>query len=161
LHSELSAQDQDRAVEGGDRRKVIVATNVAETSLTIDNVRVVVDSGQARVARYDPIRGINTLWIEKISDASARQRAGRAGRTAPGRAIRLWTERDHASRPAFEQPEVQRVDLSEMILSLLATGIENVDAFAWFEAPARERLDDALQLLRALGAVDAGGRLTD
>lgn len=161
LHSELSAQDQDRAVEGGDRRKVIVATNVAETSLTIDNVRVVVDSGQARVARYDPVRGINTLWIEKISDASARQRAGRAGRTAPGRAIRLWTERDHASRPAFEQPEAKRVDLSETILSLLATGIESLDAFAWFEAPSPERLEDASQLLQALGAIGGEGRLTD
>ncbi|MDQ8179298.1 ATP-dependent helicase HrpB [Pelagicoccus sp. SDUM812005] len=160
LHSELSAQDQDKALEGGDRRKVIVATNVAETSLTIDNVRLVVDSGQARVARYDPVRGINTLWIEKISDASAKQRAGRAGRTAAGRAIRLWSERDHAGRARFEEPEVRRVDLSEMLLSLLATGIENVDAFEWFERPNEERLRDAVQLLHGLEAIDAEGRLT-
>lgn len=160
LHSELSAADQDRAVEGGGRRKVIVATNVAETSLTIDNVRVVVDSGQARVARYDPARGINTLWIEKISNASANQRSGRAGRTVAGMAIRLWSERDHANRPAFEQPEVARVDLSEMLLSLLATGIENVDAFEWFEAPDEARLADAVSLLEALGAVDSEGALT-
>ncbi len=160
LHSELSAKDQDKAVEGGDRRKVIVATNVAETSLTIDNVRLVVDSGQARVARYDPVRGINTLWIEKVSDASAKQRAGRAGRTAAGRAIRLWSEREHAGRPRFEEPEVRRVDLSEMLLSLLATGIESVDAFEWFERPNEERLHDAVQLLRGLEAIDAAGRLT-
>lgn len=160
LHSELSAQDQDRAVEAGERRKVIVATNVAETSLTIDNVRIVVDSGQARIARYDPVRGINTLWIEKISDASAKQRAGRAGRTAPGTAIRLWTNRDHANRPLFEVPEIRRVDLSEMILSLLATGIESVDTFEWFETPGQERLNDAVSLLRGLEAIDPSGRLT-
>ena len=160
LHSELSPQDQDRAVEGGSLRKVIVATNVAETSLTIDNVRIVVDSGQARIARYDPNRGINTLWIEKISDASAKQRAGRAGRTAPGVAIRLWTEREHAGREAFEAPEVRRVDLSEMILSLLATGVEGLEGFEWFERPSEERLGDAVSLLKALGALNREGRLT-
>ncbi|MDQ8185623.1 ATP-dependent helicase HrpB [Pelagicoccus sp. SDUM812002] len=160
LHSELSVKDQDKAVEGGERRKVIVATNVAETSLTIDNVRLVVDSGQARVARYDPVRGINTLWIEKISDASAKQRAGRAGRTAEGRAIRLWSEREHAGRARFEEPEVRRVDLSEMLLSLLATGIESVDAFEWFERPNEERLKDAVQLLHGLEAINSQGRLT-
>ncbi|MBK1878631.1 ATP-dependent helicase HrpB [Pelagicoccus mobilis] len=160
LHSELSAKDQDRAVEGGNRRKVIVATNVAETSLTIDNVRLVVDSGQARIARYDPIRGINTLWIERISNASAKQRSGRAGRTAPGKAIRLWTERENANRALFEEPEVRRVDLSEMLLSLLATGIGSVDAFEWFERPNEERLADAVQLLRGLEAIDDDGRLT-
>ncbi len=161
LHSELSSVDQDRAVEGGERRKVIVATNVAETSLTIDNVRVVVDSGQARVARYDPVRGINTLWIEKISDASANQRSGRAGRTVAGVAIRLWSEREHGNRPLFEQPEVARVDLSEMLLSLLATGIESLDAFDWFESPDELRLADAISLLEALGAVDGTGHLTE
>ena len=160
LHSELSSKDQDRAVEGGGRRKVIVATNVAETSLTIDNVRLVVDSGQARIARYDPIRGINTLWIEKISDASAKQRSGRAGRTAAGVAVRLWTQREHESRAAFEEPEVRRVDLSEMLLSLLATGIETVDAFEWFERPNEDRLSDAVRLLRGLEAIDSEGRLT-
>lgn len=160
LHSELSVQDQDRAVEGGDRRKIIVATNVAETSLTIDNVRVVIDSGQARVARYDPVRGLNTLWIEKISAASANQRAGRAGRTAPGMALRLWSEKEHANRKAYEEPEIHRVDLSEMILSLLATGIENVDAFEWFENPSEERLKDAVSLLRDFSAIDREGRLT-
>lgn len=161
LHSELSSKDQDRAVEGGERRKVIVATNVAETSLTIDNVRLVVDSGQARIARYDPIRGINTLWVEKVSDASAKQRSGRAGRTAPGKAIRLWTERENADRAAFEEPEIKRVDLSEMLLSLLATGIESLDTFEWFEKPNSERLEDAVRLLRSLDAIDENGRLSE
>ena len=83
LHSELGSREQDAALDASDRRKIIVSTNVAETSLTIDDVRLVVDSGQARVARYDPARGLNTLWIEKISHASALQRTGRAGRTGP------------------------------------------------------------------------------
>jgi ATP-dependent helicase HrpB len=102
LHGELPAAEQDRAVNRSNGRKVIVSTNVAETSLTIDGVTLVVDSGLARVARYDPNRGINTLLIEKISAASAAQRAGRAGRTAPGLCVRLWTERDHTRRPLRE-----------------------------------------------------------
>ena len=160
LHSELSSKDQDRALDESSRRKVIVATNVAETSLTIDGVRVVVDSGQARVARYDPIRGINTLWIEKISAASAQQRAGRAGRTAPGVAIRLWSEKEHAERPLHDEPEVKRVDLADLLLSLLATGIEDLETFPWFEAPDDHRIRDAKSLLRGLGAIDGHGKLT-
>jgi ATP-dependent helicase HrpB len=100
-----------------------VATNVAETSLTIDGVRLVIDAGLARVARFDPWRGINTLLIENISRASADQRAGRAGRTAPGRAIRLWTENEHAGRAAHDLPEIKRVDPSEIILTLKALGV--------------------------------------
>src|ERR1051325_777204 len=99
LHGELPSQDQDAAVARYDLRKVVVATNVAETSITIDGVRLVVDSGLARVSRYDPYRGINTLCIEKISRASADQRTGRSGRTAPGYCLRLWTEREHEQRP--------------------------------------------------------------
>src|SRR5205807_7958988 len=101
-----------------EKRKAIVATNVAETSLTIDGVRVVVDSGVARIARFDARRGINTLLVEKISRASADQRAGRAGRTAPGHCLRLWTEREHIERAAQELPEVQRLDLAEVVLTL-------------------------------------------
>src|SRR5690606_12698914 len=93
LHGELPPAAQDAAVNRSDRRKIIVSTNVAETSLTIDGVRIVVDSGLARISRFDPYRGINTLLIEKISQASADQRAGRAGRTAPGICLRLWTEK--------------------------------------------------------------------
>src|SRR5207244_8037743 len=102
LYGELSPAEQDRAVRPTSDRKVVVATNVAETSITIDGVRAVIDSGLARIPRYDPNRGINTLLVEKISRASADQRAGRAGRTAPGRCIRLGSEPEHGERPARE-----------------------------------------------------------
>ena len=118
LYGELPPAEQDAALASYSKRKAIVATNVAETSLTIEGVRVVIDSGQARIARFDPRRGINTLLIEKISRASADQRAGRAGRTAPGRCLRLWTEREHVERPAQELPEVKRLDLAEVVLTL-------------------------------------------
>ena len=100
LHGELNPRDQDAAVARYDQPKVVVSTNVAETSLTIDGVRLVIDSGLARIPRYDPNRGINTLLIEKISRAAADQRAGRAGRTSPGRCIRLWSPEEHWERPA-------------------------------------------------------------
>src|SRR5690606_12616177 len=123
LHGELPPAEQDRAVDVSERRKIIVATNVAETSLTIPGVRVAVDSGLARVARYDPLRGIDTLLIEKISQASAEQRSGRAGRTAPGVCLRLWTQREHEHRPVAELPEIKRLDLTEVVLTLKAAGI--------------------------------------
>ena len=160
LHSELGPREQDVALDESDRRKIIVSTNVAETSLTINDVRLVVDSGQARVARYDSVRGLNTLWIEKISHAAASQRSGRAGRTGPGKCIRLWSERDHSQRPEFDEPEIQRMDLSESLLTLLATGIEGLDTFEWFEPPSDQRISEARELLAMLGAIDAEGRLT-
>ena len=130
---------QDAAVARYDRRKVVVATNVAETSLTIDGVRLVLDSGLARIPRYDPYRGINTLLVEKISRAAADQRAGRAGRTAPGHCLRLWTAHEHDARPAQELSEVKRLDLSEVILTLKASGVNDVRTFRWLEAPGRPR----------------------
>lgn len=160
LHSELGPKEQDAALDASDRRKIIVSTNVAETSLTIDDVRLVVDSGQARVARYDPVRGLNTLWIEKISHASARQRSGRAGRTGPGKCIRLWSERDHSHRAEFDEPEIRRVDLSESLLTLMATGIDSLDTFEWFEQPSDGRMAEARALLSMLGAIDDEGRLS-
>ncbi len=161
LHSELSTKDQDRALDKSSRRKIIVSTNVAETSLTIDNARIVIDSGQARVARFDPVRGINTLWVEKISDASAKQRAGRAGRTAAGVCIRLWSARDHESRAEFDEAEVSRMDLAEVLLTLKATGIEDLGTFPWFEDPDPVRLEVALDLLKGLGAFNATCELTE
>jgi len=153
LHGELPPDAQDRAVARCDARKIIVSTNVAETSLTIDGVTVVVDSGLARMARYDANRGINTLLIERIATASADQRAGRAGRTAPGRCLRLWTEREHALRPRQELPEVRRLDLSEVVLTLKASGIDDVAAFPWIEKPEPKALDRAELLLADLGAL--------
>ena len=156
LYGELPPAEQDAALDQYEKRKVIVATNVAETSLTIDGVRVVIDSGLARVARFDPRRGINTLFIEKISRASADQRAGRAGRTAPGHCLRLWTESEHLERAAQELPEVKRLDLAEVVLTLKASGIEDVAAFRWLEPPDPKALQNAEQLLGDLGAIEAG-----
>jgi ATP-dependent helicase HrpB len=161
LHGELSANDQDAAVARYDLRKVVVATNVAETSLTIDGVRIVVDSGLARIPRYDPHRGINTLLVEKISRASADQRAGRAGRTAPGHCLRLWTQREHEARPVQELPEVKRLDLSEVVLTLKASGVEDVKKFRWLEMPDARALERAETLLADLGAIDATGKITE
>ena len=154
LHGRLPASEQDAAVARHGRRKVVVATNVAETSLTIDGVRLVIDCGLARMPRYDPHRGINTLLIEKISRAAADQRAGRAGRTAPGHCLRLWTLHEHNSRPAKEIPEVKRLDLAEALLALKASGVGDARAFHWLEAPDARALERAETLLRDLGALD-------
>jgi ATP-dependent helicase HrpB len=162
LHGELTSGDQDAAVARYDRRKVVVATNVAETSLTIDGVRLVIDSGLARIPRYDPYRGINTLLVEKISRAAADQRAGRAGRTAPGHCLRLWTAHEQGARSAQELSEVKRLDLSEVILTLKASGVNNVRTFRWLEAPDARALERAEVLLTDLGAIDdATGAITE
>ncbi len=158
LHGELSPARQDAALGPCEKRKVIVSTNVAETSLTIAGVRLVIDSGLARIARFDPYRGINTLLIERISLASADQRAGRAGRTAPGVALRLWSERDQLER--HDLPEVRRLDLSEVVLTLKASGVNDVAAFRWLEPPDPKALERAVQLLGDLGALDEGGALS-
>ena len=155
LHGELAADEQDAAVARYEQRKVVVSTNVAESSLTIDGVRVVIDSGLARIPKFDPYRGINTLLIERISRASADQRAGRAGRTAPGRCVRLWTEREHAERPPQEMPEVKRLDLAEVVLTLKASGVEDVTNFRWLESPDPRSLERAELLLRDLGALNS------
>ncbi len=160
LHGELPVADQDAAVARYERRKVIVSTNVAETSLTIDGVRLVIDAGLAKIARFDPYRGINTLLVERISRAASDQRAGRAGRTAPGHCLRLWTEREHSDRPAQELPEIRRLDLAEVVLTLKASGINDVAAFRWLEAPEPRSLLRALTLLEDLGALDPQGDIT-
>jgi ATP-dependent helicase HrpB len=162
LHGELPPEQQDRAVARYDTRKIIVSTNVAETSLTIDGVTAVVDCGLARMARFDPHRGINTLLIEKISVASSDQRAGRAGRTVPGICLRLWTEREHAQRPLQELPEVKRLDLAEVVLTLKAAGIDDIGNFPWLEKPEPRAVQRAEQLLADLGAVGQPGlRITE
>jgi len=160
LHGELPPDAQDAAVAPSSGPKIIVATNVAETSLTIPGVTLVIDSGLARVARYDPYRGINTLLVESISRASADQRAGRAGRTAPGHALRLWTLHENEGRAAHDVPEIRRIDPSEILLALAALGHRDPDAFPWLDAPEPAALARALSLLRDLGAFDAHNALT-
>src|SRR4051812_11524477 len=153
LHGELSSRDQDAAVAQYRQPKVVVSTNVAETSLTIPGITMVIDSGLARTSKYDPYRGINTLLIEKISRAAADQRAGRAGRTAPGICVRLWTEKEHGERPAQETPEIKRLDLAEVILTIKAFGLENLSTFRWLEPPDAQALRHAEELLTDLGAL--------
>jgi len=153
LHGELEPRAQDAAVACYEQRKVVVATNVAETSLTIDGVRLVIDSGLARIPRYDANRGINTLLIDKISQANADQRAGRAGRTAPGVCMRLWSRDEHSHRPAQELPEIKRLDLAEVVLTLKAAGVEDLRKFRWLEKPDEISLTHAEELLLDLGAL--------
>jgi len=160
LHGSLSPDQQDEATSPAGGRKIIVATNVAETSITIDGIRLVIDGGQAKLAKFDSNRGINTLLIEPISQAAADQRAGRAGRTQAGQCVRLWSEAEHRARSAHSIPEVQRVDLSEKILVLMAAGQSNFESFAWYEAPAKEAIAAAFKLLAQLGAIDVHKRIT-
>jgi ATP-dependent RNA helicase HrpB len=160
LHGELQPRDQDAAVARYDQPKVVVATNVAETSITIDGVRLVIDSGLARIPRYDANRGINTLLVEKISQASAEQRAGRAGRTAPGKCVRLWSRPEHDERPPQELPEIKRLDLAEVVLTLKAAGVGDLRTFRWLEKPDEISLTHAETLLTDLGALDHAGKIT-
>ncbi len=163
LHGELPPEEQDVAFAPNRFRKVVVATNVAETSVTIDGIVHVIDSGLARVARYDAERGIGTLFIEAISRASAEQRAGRAGRTAPGVCHRLWTESAHLNLPERNTPEIQRSDLAEVVLLLHSLGVTDAAHFDWLDRPDPQAVERAEQLLRTLGAlgstaVGQGGR---
>jgi len=160
LHGELPAAEQDRAVRPAERRKVILSTNVAESSVTIDGVVAVIDSGLARIAGHALWSGLPTLNVSRISRASAAQRTGRAGRTRPGRCLRLYTAQDFAARPEHEAPEIQRLDLAEPALELHAAGIVDLAAFDWFEAPSPHGLEAAEALLRRLGALDPDGLVT-
>ncbi len=161
LYSSLHPRAQEMAIEPSNTPKIIVSTNVAETSLTIDGVRSVIDSGLARISAFDPRRGIDTLHIHKISRASAEQRAGRAGRTAPGKCYRLWSETGHAHRAAFDAPEIHRVDLAETMLLLKAAGVDDLQHFRWLDAPLDSSLQRALVLLDQLDAIDANSQLTE
>ncbi len=158
LHGAMPEDEQDRALRPGDRRKVILATNIAETSLTIDGVRTVIDSGLARFASDDPSRGLDRLELGRISRAAAAQRAGRAGRTGPGTCVRLWSEREQRGMAEADPPEVARVDLASTVLTLHAWGVTDPAAFAWFEPPPPDRLTAAERLLVMLGALGTGDR---
>jgi ATP-dependent RNA helicase HrpB len=148
LHGSLDVDAQERAIAPAERRKIILATNIAETSLTVEGVRTVIDSGLHKVLRFDPQTAVDHLVTERISRDSADQRAGRAGRTAAGRTIRLWDERD-ILRP-HREPDIRRVDLSPVVLNVIAWG-GDPHTFEWFERPPQERIDAAVELLAQLG----------
>ncbi len=163
LHGGLSGVEQDAVVRGvgGNRQRVIVATNVAETSITIEGVRCVVDSGLARVHRYDGARGMNVLKVEGISLASAEQRKGRAGRVAEGVCYRLWVKGDDAVRCEREEPEIRRIELSEGLLKLKGMGVGGFEEIELLDRPREEDVAAAEGLLVSLALVDDGGGLTE
>ncbi len=157
LHGGLDADEQDRALAPTGGPRIVLATNLAETTVTVPDVTAVVDTGFQKVARYDASRAVDSLLLERITQDSADQRAGRAGRTQAGVVYRLWDARDRL-RP-HREPEILRVDLAGPLLDVVAWGGDAV-SFEWFEAPPRWAIDAALALLRRLGAVDRDGRLT-
>jgi ATP-dependent helicase HrpB len=157
LHGDLPAEQQDAALLPQDRRRVVLATNVAETSVTVEGVTGVVDTGLARVLTFDPHVGLDRLEVTPISKASADQRAGRAGRTRPGVCVRLWNEASHRARPDQTDPEIRRVDLAGAVLHLLSLGKTDVFRFPWLEPPREAAVAQALALLRRLGALDTHG----
>lgn len=152
LHGGLKLEDQNVVIQRSTRRKIILATNIAETSLTIDGVATVIDSGLAKIARLDAT-GFPRLELSRISRFSAIQRAGRAGRQGPGICHRLWTKLDEASMPETESPEIHRIDLTEAILLLLHLGVGDPQRFSWFEAPEASAIHAALSLLSRLDAI--------
>lgn len=158
LHGDQSPEEQDRAVNPGGGRKVILSTNVAESSVTIEGVTAVIDSGLARVAGHSPWSGLPTLTVGRISQASANQRAGRAGRTGPGRAIRLYPLDDFVRRPPHDLPEIVRADLAPPALLLHAMGLPGLTALEWLDAPPPAHVAHAEDLLHQLGALGPAGR---
>lgn len=160
LHGQLPPAEQDRALRPSNRRKAIVATNVAETSITIEGIRTVIDAGLVRVHRRHPQRPLDALRVEPTSRATSDQRAGRAGRTAPGRCLRLWTEAEQLRRAEHADPEVRRVDLAGAMLLLHRLGFEDVREFPWLDAPEEAALLGAERTLRLIGAIDDRGGVT-
>lgn len=160
LHGSMPLEEQDRVLAPCDKTKIILSTNVAETSLTIEGIRTVVDTGYARILRYDANTGLNRLELERISQASSIQRAGRAGRTEPGLCLRLWTKHQQHKLSLDTEPEIHRVDLSGAILELLHWGEYDIPNFPWFEAPPQTAVEQGMRLLQGLGAIDTSGRMT-
>jgi len=163
LYGELAPAEQDAALRADPdgRRKVVLATNVAETSLTIEGVRIVVDGGYERRPAFDPVSGMSRLELRRISQSSADQRRGRAGRTAPGVCYRLWSESTHASLAVHSPPEILDADLASLALELACWGTTDADTLHWIDPPPAAPLAQARELLVRLDAIDAGGRATE
>src|SRR5262249_21365974 len=158
LYGDQSPEEQDLAVAPSQESKVILATNVAESSITIEGVTAVIDSGVARVASHSPWSGLPVLEVARVSQASANQRAGRAGRTAPGRAIRLYPLDDFVRRPAHDVPEILRADLAPATLLLRAMGWNRVHKLRWLDAPPAAAVQHAEEMLAQLGATGSIGQ---
>lgn len=159
LYGRLSAAEQHRVFErppAGIRRRIVLATNVAETSLTVPGIRYVVDTGTARISRYSTRSKVQQLPIEPISQASANQRSGRSGRTSDGIAIRLYSEADYERRPAYTEPEILRTNLAAVILQMIALGLGDIERFPFLQPPDKRGVADGLELLRELGALEPG-----
>ncbi|MGC8627145.1 MAG: ATP-dependent RNA helicase HrpA [Acidimicrobiales bacterium] len=160
LYARLSAAEQHRVFQAHEKRRVVLATNVAETSLTVPGIRYVVDQGTARVSRYSRRTKVQRLPIEAISQASANQRAGRCGRLGPGVCVRLYSEEDFAGRSAFSEPEILRTNLASVILQMAAIGLGDVEEFPFVDAPDRRNIKDGVALLQEIGALSPQGALT-
>ncbi len=154
LHGSLSAEEQEKIFTPSTLPKIILATNIAESSITLEGISTVIDSGQHRQASFNAWNGLSALRTKNISRASALQRAGRAGRTGPGLAIRLYSQHDFLSWPEFESPEIERVDLSQSLLELFSLGYSDPKHFPWFQNPHPDRLQKSLDLLKLLGALE-------
>ncbi|MGV0605930.1 ATP-dependent RNA helicase HrpA [Mycolicibacterium sp. XJ1904] len=162
LYARLPTADQQRVFAPRHTgRRIVLATNVAETSLTVPGIRYVVDPGTARISRYSRRTKVQRLPIEPISQASAAQRAGRSGRTAPGVCIRLYSRDDFAARPRYTEPEILRTNLAAVILQMAALGLGEIETFPFLDPPDRRSIRDGVQLLQELGAFDADGAITD
>jgi len=160
LFARLSQQEQDRVFQTGNGRRIVLATNVAETSLTVPGIRYVIDSGSARVKRYSFRNKVEQLQVEPISQAAANQRAGRCGRVANGICIRLYDEKDFNARPRFTDPEILRSSLAGVILRMKSLHLGHVEDFPFIEPPLRKAIADGYQLLNELGAVDDDNEIT-
>src|SRR5690606_36775570 len=154
LFSRLSQAEQDRIFEPHGRARIVLATNVAETSLTVPGIRYVIDAGTARVKRYSFRSKVEQLLVEPISQAAANQRAGRCGRVADGVCLRLYAEEDFLQRERFTDPEILRSSLAGVILRMKSLGLGDVASFPFLEAPSGRAIADGYQLLQELGAVD-------
>ena len=162
LHGSLSPAEQEEVIQGhaGSQRRVVLSTSLAETSITVPGVQIVIDAGRRRAVRTDPQSGLPQLQTSAVSQAGADQRRGRAGRTAPGVVYRLWAENEHRHRPAADTPEILDGDLAPMLLQLLVWGVQDPSTLRWIDPPEELRVSQGRALLRDLGAIDPQGRLT-
>ncbi|MDO8312159.1 MAG: ATP-dependent RNA helicase HrpA, partial [Sideroxyarcus sp.] len=160
LFARLSAQEQERVFKVSNARRIVLATNVAETSLTVPGIRYVVDAGLARVKRYSYRNKVEQLQVEAVAQSAANQRAGRCGRVAAGVCIRLYEEQDYNNRPKFTEPEIMRSSLAAVILRMKSLHLTDVESFPFIEPPPGRAIADGYQLLQELGAMDEGNHLT-